>query len=521
MARADEWIKGTVLLTIAGLVGKILGMVYRIPLQNLAGDEGLYIYQQIYPFVSLALLLSIYSFPSAVSHVLTHQTSQNAQIRCKNASAVFYLLGGVGLFLSVSLFVLAPWVVQLMGDADLLNAVRMSSLLFLLIPVTSFYRGWFQTHNHSNMVALSQVIEQVVRVLLIIVATVVITQTALSPYALGYAASIATIVGTVAAIGVLIVVERRQHRDSIYWQSTVRPSRPLVKSLFVGIVIYGMTHVLHLMIQMVDVLTMVQSLQQFGYLFEEAKVMKGVYDRGNPLIQLGLVFGSALAFAVVPALQSDDRTSSAGDEQLAVKVTWLLSLSASIGLIVIMPWLNPLFYQSMDGTSAIRWMMFLVFFLSVMMTISVILQRYGLRLQQLWLLALLIVLKVILNQWLIPSFGIEGASLASVVASVIVLALFLVILQKQWDGCGLYPFIMRATTTVLIMGIVVYSLSFSLRSFGLLQEENRFVLSVVVLVLCSVGVLTMAMTIRYVRLFTTEEKHRFHHIPYVGRWFQD
>lgn len=61
--------KGALLLTLAGLAGKVLSAGYRIPLQNLTGDVGFYIYQQVYPFLGIVTILSLYGFPSAISQI--------------------------------------------------------------------------------------------------------------------------------------------------------------------------------------------------------------------------------------------------------------------------------------------------------------------------------------------------------------------------------------------------------------------------------------------------------------------
>ena len=61
---------GVVILTIALIVIKILSAIYRIPYQNILGDEGLYAYQQIYPIVALGMILSMNAIPSAVTQNL-------------------------------------------------------------------------------------------------------------------------------------------------------------------------------------------------------------------------------------------------------------------------------------------------------------------------------------------------------------------------------------------------------------------------------------------------------------------
>lgn len=63
----NKLVKGALLLMLAGLISKVLSAGYRVPLQNLTGDIGFYIYQQVYPILGIALMLALYGFPSAVS----------------------------------------------------------------------------------------------------------------------------------------------------------------------------------------------------------------------------------------------------------------------------------------------------------------------------------------------------------------------------------------------------------------------------------------------------------------------
>ena len=62
--------KGAVLLTLAGFVVKLLSAVYRVPFQNMVGDQGFYIYQQVYPFIGIFAAWTSYGFAVAVSKVL-------------------------------------------------------------------------------------------------------------------------------------------------------------------------------------------------------------------------------------------------------------------------------------------------------------------------------------------------------------------------------------------------------------------------------------------------------------------
>ncbi|MEM5590644.1 oligosaccharide flippase family protein [Niallia circulans] len=66
-SQSNVWFKGAFILMIAALITKVLSAVYRIPFQNIVGDKGFYIYQQVYPFYGVIIALSTYGFPVVLS----------------------------------------------------------------------------------------------------------------------------------------------------------------------------------------------------------------------------------------------------------------------------------------------------------------------------------------------------------------------------------------------------------------------------------------------------------------------
>lgn len=69
-ARTNKFLQGAVLLTAAGIITKGLSAIYRVPYQNIVGDIGFYIYQQIYPFLAIVMVLSTTGFPVILSKLL-------------------------------------------------------------------------------------------------------------------------------------------------------------------------------------------------------------------------------------------------------------------------------------------------------------------------------------------------------------------------------------------------------------------------------------------------------------------
>lgn len=82
-----SFLGGAVLLSIAAIVTKIISAGYRIPFQNMAGDLGFYVYQQVYPFYGFMTIISLYGFPL----VLSRQLAENPTNQRKTTG--FYFVG--------------------------------------------------------------------------------------------------------------------------------------------------------------------------------------------------------------------------------------------------------------------------------------------------------------------------------------------------------------------------------------------------------------------------------------------
>ncbi|WP_318506374.1 oligosaccharide flippase family protein [Bacillus sp. T3] len=86
-----ELLKGVFILTIGAILTKILSAMYRIPFQNMVGDVGFYIYQQVYPFYGLALVLTTNGFPVIISKLYAEKKGMEAK-KLLIITFFFYLL---------------------------------------------------------------------------------------------------------------------------------------------------------------------------------------------------------------------------------------------------------------------------------------------------------------------------------------------------------------------------------------------------------------------------------------------
>lgn len=100
--KSNQLVKGALLLTLAGLISKILSAGYRIPLQNLTGDVGFYIYQQVYPFLGIAMMLSLYGFPQAISKIIIEIKKEGKRLSFTSfyipIFSILFIVNGVFLY---------------------------------------------------------------------------------------------------------------------------------------------------------------------------------------------------------------------------------------------------------------------------------------------------------------------------------------------------------------------------------------------------------------------------------------
>ncbi len=192
-------------LTIAALVTKILSAVYRVPFQNIVGDIGFYIYQQVYPFYGIAIALSTYGFPVIISKMVAEKLEEDDEEGAKNVavtSFLFLCIVGVAWFLLVYFGsgVIARW----MGDPKLKPLLQMISLSFLLLAPLSIIRGYYQGKEDMVPTAVSQVTEQTIRVGTILLFSTILVSQGYSLYMTGNGALFGSITGGLGGLLVLL-----------------------------------------------------------------------------------------------------------------------------------------------------------------------------------------------------------------------------------------------------------------------------------------------------------------------------
>ncbi|KRN01510.1 polysaccharide transporter [Levilactobacillus senmaizukei DSM 21775 = NBRC 103853] len=398
-------LRGALVLSIAAFIAKLLSAVYRVPFQNMVGNTGFYVYQQVYPIYGIGMTFALSGLPVFISKLIASvpDLSRQQQVARQVYRWVWLLAGGVFLGLMFG----APWIAAGMGDRQLTPLIRMVDWMFLLMPELSVNRGLHQGQFNMLPTARSQVVEQLVRVTVILVAAAWATRHGWSDYRMGVWALSG---GTVAAVAACLVLPRWRNSEPAANQPIHHIGRRL---LIEGGTLCLLTAMM-VLFQLVDSFTVKNGLVAGGASELAAKSLKGIYDRAQPLVQLGLVVAVAFATSLLPALTEAQRQQ----RPLAFKrltatmmrIALIIATAATAGLISLMPWVDRLLFGNTQGAVMLAVYMLSIILATLIQTYNSVLQSQdGYRLTVVALLAGLAV-KIGGNHWMVERFGGIGAS---------------------------------------------------------------------------------------------------------------
>lgn len=414
-----SYMKGALLLTVAALLVKVLSAIYRVPFQNLVGDKGFYVYQQVYPFISIFVTWTASGVAIAISKMLANMDIGNLEDRAKRRAIlniVFGYLTALSFIFFACLFFGAPLLAHLMADDGLILPLKVGAFVTLIMPIMAILKGSFQSRGMMEPVAYGQVFEQAIRVSVILIGTIIIMKTSQSIYGAGTMAIFGTVIGEIAGMSLLYFYMQKQ--KLLAPVPKIKMAKwPVIKEITLFSLSISMSSLLLLAYQLVDSFTVFPMLLQSGIGFEKAQSIKGVYDRGQPLVQLGLVIASSLSLAIVPLVAFKSVKNGGRGAipfvNLTYRATLVFAVAASVGLILVMPYVNQALFKSDALSHVLQLYSVQIIPLSLILTMTAILQGYSKLLVPACLLGTSFLLKVLGNVLLIPKLSVYGVALTS------------------------------------------------------------------------------------------------------------
>ncbi|GGI43298.1 stage V sporulation protein B [Mammaliicoccus stepanovicii] len=498
MTQSKSTFNSVLLLSGTMVIVKILSAIYRVPYQNVLGDEGLYAYQQVYPLVAIVSVVSLNALPSVMSSWMINRNQDTI-------AALFWWLQSICLSVSIILFLCSHTISELMGDAQLAPMMRMASIALIPLVFISMTRGYYQMKHQMNTIAVSQVIDQVLRVVVILIAIFLYVIMNISIYQAGTIAISGSIIGLSCVVIYFLTKSKPQ------WTLTFEISVKDVKNVMTMTFLYAISYLILILWQVVDSFTLIHLLQDTGYNFQESIKVKGIFDRGASLIQMGLIVTTTFSFVLIPLLteQLQKKNLKLANEyaNTSLKITVLFSMAASIGLINLLPILNTVFFKTNELVGTLSIFMLSVIFVTFIIMYTALLQVKAKR--KILFLALVVglALKLLCNYIFVIKFGILGASISTVFSlSIYTLVLHLAVI-KQYDFRNMGKFIFKIVITLAVMSLFV--------QLVLLIPANSRVTSLIVLVFAGIiGVIVVVTGIIKLKILKNEEMK---HLPLMDK----
>ena len=315
--KKNNFIDGAVKATISLIICKILGLIYVIPFYQIIGTTGGALYSYAYSIYAVFLNLSTVGIPAAVAKIISEYDALDYQfLKTKAYNIASKMLNYAGIISFVILFLFAGVIANsIIGGVEGGNsvasvtwAIRIVSLALLIVPKLSILRGYFQGNKFIETSSFSSILEQFIRVIIIIVGSYLIVKIFHLPvdyavYASIFAATISAVCSYVyLKIKAKPFIEQDKKKKIKAEEKSVN-----TKNIIKKIVVYAIPFVIISMLQsaynVVDTFTVVKTLTSLGYSTKVAETAIGVMSTwGAKLNMIVISMAIGMTASLIPTI---------------------------------------------------------------------------------------------------------------------------------------------------------------------------------------------------------------------------
>ena len=297
---SEKFLKGTLILTVASFVVKVIGSLNWIFVSRILGGEGIGLYQMAFPIYFFALTVSQAGVPVAISIITAERVALKdifGARRVFHISLVLMLFTGI--FFSVLTYFSAQWLIDWQFIRDpraYMSIVALSPTIFFVTFLASS-RGYLQGWQRMTPTAVSQIVEQIFRVIVMILLADLFL-----PWGLDYAAagaSLGALAGAVTGLIVLVYFHIKLNRDieKTYGadlkplpESENEPTLAIIKRIFKLALPVSAASIMLPVVSNLDLMIVPQRLEVAGYSVRQATELFGyLTGMAVPLVNLATI----------------------------------------------------------------------------------------------------------------------------------------------------------------------------------------------------------------------------------------
>lgn len=355
--RKDSFIMQAGILAAAGIISRIIGLLYRSPLQRVVGDLGMGYYHSAYNYYTIILMISSYSIPSAISKVIAQKLAEkefrNAHRLFHCALAYVLVVGSAAslfLFFGAGLFV---------GE-EAVPVLRTFAPTIFVYGILGVLRGYFQAHRSMAQTSASQILEQIANAVVSVGAAYLLIRSVMGTMEIpaseaeqvtrATSGAVGSALGTGAGVLVALLfmlgiyglnrglimrrIARDRHREVDSYGEMVRTITFVVLPFILSTAVYNLSS------------TVNNTVYTKWYLDVKELGAVDIYSRWGifsaqalTISNIPIAFASAMASAMIPSVAqlaaARDIYGAREKIGLAVKTTMIISIPCAAGLLVL------------------------------------------------------------------------------------------------------------------------------------------------------------------------------------------
>ncbi len=371
----DFVVQGSI-LAVAGIIVRLIGILYRVPMTNIIGDEGMGYYSTAFNVYNIMLILSSYSLPLAVSKMVAGRMARGQYrnaLRVFKAALLYATVAG-GLACFITWHFADFFADSVFNTPFCIYALKTLAPTIWIMAYLGVLRGFFQGHGTMIPTALSQIFEQIANAVISVVAAGVLFKighdsnlvyhTTGYPEAFGAAGgTIGTGAGALTALFFSLILflmyipmsrkkakrERRRRLDS-YGSITI--------TFFMTVAPVILSSAVYNINAVVDNSIMAHGMEAMGQ-GEEFLSLWGIYNNKYMLlVHVPLAMANSLASSLIPSLSAamarSDYEAVLNKAGMVIRVAMLIAIPSAVGLAVLAAPINQLLFHSGDHTEAVR-----------------------------------------------------------------------------------------------------------------------------------------------------------------------
>lgn len=457
--KKNSFMQGAFIATFGIVLCKIMGILYVIPFHSVIGEQGGALYGYAYNIYSIFLSVSQAGIPLAMSKIISEYYTLgyfNAKERAFKITKKFLIIIGIICFLI--LFIFADQIgYMIIGNVeggntreDIAFVIRVISTAILIIPSLSVTRGYFQGHRFITPTSISQILEQLTRVLIIVIGSFLMYRVLhMSLKATVGVAVFAATVGGMVSYGYLLWKQKKNKKEFIKYDKKLKEPKITNKEIMKKIIMYSIPFIMidlfRSLYNSVDVLTLVKSLvNDIGYAAKDAEsVMSVISTWGLKINMIIISIVSGIMTSLIPNLTAsfvqNDMKGVSEKINKTYQIILFFTVPMTVGLSFLAKPVWMIFYgASKYGSLTYQYLVFVALATAIFTSTVMIVQLLKEYKTVFFSLISGMIVKVVLNVPLIHSFNkmglpaFYGAITATILGFLTSSIIAMIVLKKKY-----------------------------------------------------------------------------------------